>query len=184
MQELFSQLGIDWKLLLSQAVNFGLLLTALRLFAYKPLLALMRERRERIEEGLTKADEADTRLREVDGRVRERIKEAENEGLAMLRRTEEQAKHLEARLMEQAHGKEAIMMKDAEAKAGAKVLEMEAEFEKGAARMVREAIVKTVELSPKLIDKTLVAHALVEMKKTRLSARPAGGPARQSGARA
>lgn len=176
MQELLHQLGIDWKLLASQAVNFGLLLVALRIFAYKPLLALMRERRERIEEGLMKADEADARLREVDGRVRERMKEAENEGLALLRRTESQAKHLEARLTAEAHEKESAMMKDAEAKARAKALEMEAEFEKGAARMVRDAIMKTVELSPKSVDEALVGQALAEMKKSR-------APARRSGAR-
>ena len=55
MEQLFSQLGIDWHLLLSQAVNFFLLLIVLRVFAYKPLLAFLHERRRKIEEGLAKA---------------------------------------------------------------------------------------------------------------------------------
>ena len=38
MSQLFSQLGIDWHLLLSQAVNFLILLVILRLVAYKPIL--------------------------------------------------------------------------------------------------------------------------------------------------
>ena len=66
MQQLFAQLGIDWHLLLSQAVNFFLLLVVLRLFVYTPLLKLLHDRRARIEEGLTKADEADKRLVEVE----------------------------------------------------------------------------------------------------------------------
>ena len=67
MAELAEQLGLDWKLLLSQAVNFLLLLFLLRKFAYLPLLKILKERRARIEEGLAKATEADKRLLEVDG---------------------------------------------------------------------------------------------------------------------
>ena len=76
MSQLFSQLGIDWHLLLSQAVNFLLLLAILRFVVYKPLLTLLHKRRERIEEGLTKADEADKRLGEVDRIGKEKIREA------------------------------------------------------------------------------------------------------------
>src|SRR3989344_4325457 len=41
---IFEQLGIHWQLLLSQAVNFFILLIILRVFAYKPLLAVIRKR--------------------------------------------------------------------------------------------------------------------------------------------
>ena len=45
MSQLFSQLGIDWHLLLSQAINFLLLLIVLRLVVYKPLLNLLHKRK-------------------------------------------------------------------------------------------------------------------------------------------
>ena len=51
MQQLLSQLGINWELLVSQAVNFALLLIVLRLFVYKPLLKLLHDRRARIQDG-------------------------------------------------------------------------------------------------------------------------------------
>ena len=52
MSQLFSQLGINGGLLLSQAVNFSLVLIVLYAVLYKPLLGILRSRRERIEEGL------------------------------------------------------------------------------------------------------------------------------------
>ncbi len=74
MQQLVQQLGIDWRLLLSQAVNFALLLIVLRLYVYKPLLKIMHDRKLRIEEGLTKADEADRRLAETEEMRRQKMK--------------------------------------------------------------------------------------------------------------
>lgn len=68
------QLGIDWRLLLSQAANFALLLIVLSIFVYKPLLKLMHDRQNKINEGLVKAKAADERLHEIDaigkGKVR------------------------------------------------------------------------------------------------------------------
>jgi len=58
MSALFTQLGINWKLLLAQGINFGLLLVVLAKFVYRPLLKLMKEQREKIEFGLKGAEEA------------------------------------------------------------------------------------------------------------------------------
>ena len=52
--QLLSQLGIDWKLFLSQAVNFFILLLVLTFFVYKPLIKIVKERNKRIKEGLGK----------------------------------------------------------------------------------------------------------------------------------
>jgi F-type H+-transporting ATPase subunit b len=112
MQELLSQLGIDWHLLLSQAVNFFLLLLVLWYFVYEPLLKLLRDRRNRIEEGLLKADEADRRLLEVDELSKQKLHEADMAAIAMLRKTEGEAKILEARLLGEAQKKEALALRN------------------------------------------------------------------------
>ena len=52
MSELFSQLGIDWKLLLAQGVNFVILLVVLTKFVYKPLMKMVEARRQKIELGI------------------------------------------------------------------------------------------------------------------------------------
>ncbi|MBI3335324.1 MAG: F0F1 ATP synthase subunit B [Candidatus Portnoybacteria bacterium] len=58
MQELITQLGIDWKLLLAQVVNFLVLLWVLKRFAFKPLQKFLHERQKRIEKGLNDAEYA------------------------------------------------------------------------------------------------------------------------------
>ena len=106
MQQLVSQLGINWQLLLSQAVNFALLLIVLRIFVYKPVLKLLHDRREKIEGGLMKAEEAEKRLHEVDQIGKGKIKEAEHEAINILKRTETEAKTLEEKLLAAAKARE------------------------------------------------------------------------------
>lgn len=165
MQQLFGQLGIDWRLLLSQAVNFFLLLVVLRLFVYKPLLKLLHDRRARIEEGLTKADEADRRLGEVEVIGKGKIKEAEMQALGILKKTEGDAKVLEAKMLAEVKRKEADELKATEAMLREKEEASRRETEKEAAAFVRRAIMKTVEMSPDKIDDALIAKAVEEAKQ-------------------
>ncbi len=166
MQQLFSQLGIDWHLLLSQAVNFFLLLAVLRIFVYKPLLKLLHDRRARIEEGLTKADEADRRLAEVEEIGKGKIKEAEVQAVGILKKTETDAKGLEAKMLAEAKRKEAEAMRDMGERVRAKEEDARKAMDKEAAALVRRAIAKTVEMSPEKIDDTLIAKAVEEAKRT------------------
>src|SRR5450830_58651 len=96
--ELLFQLGIDWKLFLSQAVNFFILLVVLTFFVYKPLIKVIKERNKKIAEGLEKAEEVDIRLKEVDNIGKEKIKEAENTSINIIKDTEKKAKNLEQEL--------------------------------------------------------------------------------------
>ncbi|MDE2020122.1 MAG: hypothetical protein KGJ13_07295 [Patescibacteria group bacterium] len=164
MQQLLGQLGIDWHLLLSQGVNFLLLLVILRLVAYKPLLKIMHDRRARIEEGLLKAKEADERLHEVDKISKERIKEAENAAVRVLQKVEQDAKVLEAKLLAEARNKEEEEMRNAEAARQAKEEEATRKIEAEAVALVRRAIAKTVELKPEAIDEALIARAVREVQ--------------------
>jgi len=163
MQILFSQLGINWQLLLSQAVNFALLLIALRVFAYKPLMKLLHDRRTRIEEGLTKADEADRRLLEADQLKKDKIHEGEAQALGILKKTEGDAKELEAKLLAEARRREAEELAATETMLRAKEEESRRGMEQAASAMVRMAIAKTVELSPEHIDDALIARAVKEV---------------------
>ncbi len=166
MQQLLSQLGIDWRLLLSQAINFALLLIILRLVAYKPLMKLLHERRARIEEGLTKADEADRRLLEAEQMKKQKIHEGEAQALDIVKKTEGEAKELEARLLAEARRKEASELAATEAAIRAKEEESQRNMEREAVAMVRMAIAKTVELSPEKIDDALIARAVKEVSRS------------------
>ena len=72
MSELFPKLGIDWRLLIAQLINFLILLFVLRRFAYKPLLKLLDERKQKIADGLANAQKAKSNLEEA-GKERQEI---------------------------------------------------------------------------------------------------------------
>jgi F-type H+-transporting ATPase subunit b len=106
MGELFSTFGINGKLLLIQAVNFGVLLGALTYFLYKPLMKTIDERRSKIEEGVRAADAASQRLaaaaeesqqivgngaREAEGLVAAARVRAEEKGSAIVKASEAKA---------------------------------------------------------------------------------------------
>lgn len=166
MGELVGQLGINWEFLISQLVNFALLLILLRIFVYKPVLKLLRDRREKIEGGLLKAEEADRRLHEVEVLGKEKIKEAETHALGIMKKTETDAKELEAKLLAAAKQHEQEAMKSAEVRLRAQEEESRRATEREAAQFVRAAIEKTVELSPSAIDDALIARAVQEVKRS------------------
>ena len=55
--ELFSKLGIDWRLLIAQIINFLVLLFVLYKLLYRPVLKILDSRSNKINESLTKAEE-------------------------------------------------------------------------------------------------------------------------------
>ncbi len=166
MQQLLSQLGIDWRLLISQAVDFSLILFVLWFFLYKPLLKLLKDRKERIEEGLMKAKMADERLHEIDIVRKEKIKEAEAQALEILRKTERDAKILEEKLLAKAKEKEAAELKDFSGILLAKEEASRRALDEESKKLIKTAIAKTVALSPELIDNALIEKAIKEAKQT------------------
>ena len=117
MSELFATFGVNWKLLLAQAVNFGLLLTVLTYFLYKPVLKIIDERREKVAEGVRKAEAATRRLQEAktegEGMVGEAARQAE--GIVAEART--RAGERADEIVRTAESQAAATLKDAAARA-------------------------------------------------------------------
>lgn len=161
---LLEQLGIDWKLFLSQAFNFLILLVVLRTFVYKPLMTVVKERNNRIQEGLDKAAEADKRLEEVDNISKEKIKEAEQSSIKIIKDTEDRAKLLDQSLQKKAEQKQAELLHQIEVSHKKQQEESRDQVAKQAAELVKRFIVKTVELKPEAIDEALIKKAVLETK--------------------
>jgi len=66
MGAVLATFGIDWRLLLINAVNFGILMAALWYFLYKPVMAMLEERRKRVAKGVADAQEAARALSEIE----------------------------------------------------------------------------------------------------------------------
>jgi F-type H+-transporting ATPase subunit b len=57
-----SELGIHWKILVAQTINFSIVLFVLWRFAYRPIFAMLEARREKIAESLANAEKIKAEL--------------------------------------------------------------------------------------------------------------------------
>ncbi|MEK7094291.1 MAG: hypothetical protein AAB903_03060 [Patescibacteria group bacterium] len=167
MDQFVSQLGIDWRLLVSQAVNFLIVLVVLRLFVYKPVLDILHERKRKIEEGLVKAEEAERRLSEVDLIKKEKIHEAETEILQLFKESDSKLKLTEEERLMEIEKKTGQAMKNAELMMEQKKTEFDKALGENARHLVRAAIEKVTALDPKQIDEALIERATREAIKAK-----------------
>ncbi len=84
MEEILHNLGIDWKLLIAQVINFAILFFILRKFVYKPILGILQKRREDIEKGIEFNKSADERLKSADAEKAETLKLAKEKALGIV----------------------------------------------------------------------------------------------------
>lgn len=117
MDQLITTFGLDWRLLLIQAVNFGVLLAALTYLLYRPVLRLIDERREKIAEGVRTAEAAQQRLAaaQAEGEVLIGDAAREAEGLVASART--RAEGASAEIVKQAEERAQGILRDADARA-------------------------------------------------------------------
>ncbi len=112
MGELFSNLGIDPKLLFSQAVNFFLVLWLLNRFVFRKLLSLLEERRKKIEQGLELRDRAEKEVAQIGNARHRALQEVKKEAEAVLSQTRDQARQKEQELLKAAkQQQDAILVK-------------------------------------------------------------------------
>lgn len=96
--ELLANLGIDWRLLIAQLINFTILLAVLYKFLYKPVLKLLHERSARIEEGLKNAEAVEIKLRAAAEAYEAKLREAHSEAQKILEQTQKEAEKMRAEL--------------------------------------------------------------------------------------
>src|SRR6185437_9314652 len=89
--------GWNWKLFLSQIIIFCIVAYLLQRFAYKPILAVLEERRRKIEEGQLNAEKIKKELAEAEKRYQEIVAKANADAQKMIDETRESAAHLSER---------------------------------------------------------------------------------------
>jgi len=110
--------GFDTKIFLSQVVSFVIVALVLRQFAYKPILAVLEERRQRIAEGLLNAEKIKQQLAEAEQRHAEILAKANAQAQKMIDDARESAAHVSERKQQEAVvAAEQIMAKAREASA-------------------------------------------------------------------
>src|SRR5690242_7781873 len=92
----------NWKLFLSQVLSFCIVAFLLRRFAYKPILAVLEERRRKIEEGQINAEKIRQQLAEAEQRYSEILAKANAEAEKMINEARTSAAHLSERKQQEA----------------------------------------------------------------------------------
>jgi len=137
-------------LFLSQVISFVIVALLLRRFAYKPILAVLEERRRRIEEGLINAEKIKEELAEAEKRYQEILAKANADAQKMIDEARESSAHLAERKQQEAiAAAEQIVAKAQEASA--------LEYEHTMAALKREVGRLVVDTTAKVTGKVLTA---------------------------
>ena len=104
--------GVNWHLLIAQAVNFAIVAWLIWKFAFKNILSTVKEREEQISDSLKNAEKIKLQLEETNRMQEETLKDASVEAQKTVSQAREQAKaHLESLRIEAERQAEEIIQK-------------------------------------------------------------------------
>ncbi len=104
------KLGLDWKVLLAQLVNFGILMIILKRFLYKPLVKAIDERNKKISGALDDSK-----------RIEEKLETIEKKEAELLSLAREKAKQEREEILEIANKEREKLIEDAKVSANREV---------------------------------------------------------------
>lgn len=117
MEELVLAFGIDWKLLIAQAVNFVVLVGVLAYFVYGPVMRFLDERAQKIAQGLKDAEAAGAERAKALAERTGIVSEAQHEAETIVARAEVKGKEERSSIVKTAQDRAAQIVKDAELEA-------------------------------------------------------------------
>lgn len=135
MQQLFAAFGVNWSLLIAQAINFAIVFGALWYFLYKPVMSTLDERRRIVAQGVEDAEKASEKLAAADDVAADRVKKADAEAKGIVTTAREAADAEKARILKEAESRAASLSADASARASEDAARMKRESEKDIARL-------------------------------------------------
>src|SRR5438309_1907468 len=91
------QFGVSWPLLIAQIISFGIVCLCLYKFAYKRVLTILEERRQKIAEGLANAEKSKAELARAEAQRQEILAQANTQANKLI----EEARAAAARVQEQ-----------------------------------------------------------------------------------
>ena len=143
-----ADLGINLPVLIAQLVNFTILLVVLRLVAWGPLTKMLDERRERIAESLSAADQAKAQAAESERQIQGQVEASRREGQALVAQAQEISARIQAEARTQAQA-------DADAMLGRARNEIQLERDQAIADLRKEFADLTIAAAEKVINQSL-----------------------------
>ncbi len=99
---ILAQFGVDWPHFIAQLVLFLIVYLVLSRYAFGPLLAILEERRKRIEEGQLNAEKIKKQLAEAELRYQEILRKANDDAQVLLEESRKNNEAFSQREMEKA----------------------------------------------------------------------------------
>lgn len=159
--ELFAKLGIDWRLLIAQLVNFVILFTALTFLLYKPLVAALDKRRAKISESLENAEKIGDELKRATAESEQIVAASRAEAARISAESAKQAEAVRVAASEKTRAEVASLVASGKAQLAAERDAMMSEVRRAAAELVAVATEKVInEKMTAAKDKALIEKAI------------------------
>jgi F-type H+-transporting ATPase subunit b len=139
---------VDFGVLIGQILNFAILFFVLSHFVYKPSLGLLNKRRNLIESGVQKAEEAEKRIQDIEKMKEDAFKKSEEERKEILVKSEKEAKTRAEEIVKSAEEDKAKILEKAQ---------KESDFlkEKAKENMKKEVVDNAFDLAEKLLRENI-----------------------------
>ena len=108
--EILEKLGIDWRLLIAQLVNFAILATALTFLVYKPIVGVLEKRQKKIADSLKDAERISEELASAKTKTEEAMREARVEAAKVVSAAQASAESVRAAAAEKAKAEVALII--------------------------------------------------------------------------
>jgi F-type H+-transporting ATPase subunit b len=79
IEQIANTFGVDWPHLIAQIISFSIVCILLYLFAYKPVLKMLAERRQLIAQGLANSEKIKAELAKTESEAAARLREQETQ---------------------------------------------------------------------------------------------------------
>ena len=145
MSEIFTTFGIEWKLLLINAINFGILLLGLWYFLYAPMMRMLEARREKVAQGVKDAEKAAEELHAVEAARAAKLAAAGKEADDIVSHARKSGSDKTKELVNAAEAASATILRDAESQAKELKEKAIAESKQEVAKLVILGIEKTLQ---------------------------------------
>jgi F-type H+-transporting ATPase subunit b len=158
MEALIGTFHIDWKLMVAQIVNFGIVFAVLFWFVIRPLSKTLKDRKAIIEQGLSDAQKNALLLKEAETAHDEEVSKGRAEAHELILEIKKTAEEKRAELIDQAEKEVEKIISD-----GKRAIEQERhkimdQMQKDVAELViaaTEKVIGTTKVNPETVQKTI-----------------------------
>jgi F-type H+-transporting ATPase subunit b len=154
-------LGIDARSLLFQVINFGVLLVLLKMFAYKPILKVLQQRQQTIEESLKNAKLVEENKRKMEDEHQAVLVRAHQEAKDIVAKGERRAQEVAADIQKKAQEQAERSLEEAQSKMTQQAQEIKSQLKQETLMLVAAATEKIIheKLDPEK-DSVLITTSL------------------------